>query len=116
MYTGNQFSSLRILIIEEAVEDADKLIVDTALGLSKEHSSVMIVGEDVDLLVLLTALGPNHTNIFYESQVEGIFEKKYSRRHRLPKNTTHLISLNIFLFFTLSVAVILHQLLTILEK
>lgn len=93
MYTGNQFSSLRILIIEEAVEDADKLIVDTALGLSKEHSSVMIVGEDVDLLVLLTALGPNHTNIFLRKPGRGNIREKVFTSSSLAKkyNTPNII-------------------------
>ncbi|KAJ8672039.1 hypothetical protein QAD02_003298 [Eretmocerus hayati] len=40
-------------IVKKADEDADKLIVETALALSNADSNVVIVGEDIDLLVLL---------------------------------------------------------------
>lgn len=39
-------------------------IVNTAIEMSSEFNSVIIVGEDVDFLVLLTALAAACQNIF----------------------------------------------------
>lgn len=41
--------------VKQAVEDADPMIVSTAIDLAKLGGTVIIVGEDIDLLVLLTA-------------------------------------------------------------
>ncbi|KMQ84206.1 hypothetical protein RF55_18200 [Lasius niger] len=42
--------------VKQATEDADTLIVNTAISMSSSFDSVFIIGEDIDLLVLLTAL------------------------------------------------------------
>lgn len=43
------------LHVKQAIEDADPLIVSTAIDLAEQGGTVFIVGEDIDLLVLLTA-------------------------------------------------------------
>ena len=50
--------------VKQAHEDADTLIVSTAVDMAKHNEVVAIVGEDTDLLVLLTALAPPSSNIF----------------------------------------------------
>ena len=54
--------------VKQAPGDADTLIVNTAIDLSRQcHGSnepVVIIGEDTDLLVLLVALTDSTTNIF----------------------------------------------------
>lgn len=45
-------------------EDADSSIIRGMLQ-NRSHSNVAIVGEDIDLLVLLVALTPRGTNVFY---------------------------------------------------
>lgn len=50
---------------KQAVEDADALIVQTAIELASSFSSVCVIGEDVDLLVLLTAKIRDISNIYF---------------------------------------------------
>lgn len=50
--------------IVQSIDDADTLIVNTAITLSETVSShIYIVGEDIDLLVLAISLGPAGQNI-----------------------------------------------------
>lgn len=51
----------------QATEDANKLIIYKVISLSTTHDIVIIVGEDVNLLVLLTCVtpAPNRRNIFF---------------------------------------------------
>ena len=49
--------------VKQDTEDADILIFDTAIEESTMAESVTIVGEDVDLLIILTALVGSKTNI-----------------------------------------------------
>lgn len=45
------------LVICKLIEgDADSLIVQTVVALTTEHDYVVVVDEDIDLLVLMTAL------------------------------------------------------------
>lgn len=48
--------------VRQDVEDADTTIVDTAVERSRHGRNVFIVGEDMDLMVLLT------DQIFYNSE------------------------------------------------
>ena len=50
--------------IHVASADADKLIVDTAITISS-NSFTVVVGEDVDLLVLLSALAPKSAPMYF---------------------------------------------------
>lgn len=62
--------------VKQANEDADTLIVNTALEESSESNSVTIVGEDVDLLVIMTALAESKHNINFLKQGKGKTENK----------------------------------------
>jgi hypothetical protein len=56
------------ILAEQAEEDADCDIVRTALGKATTFDTVVIIGEEVDLLVLLVllvGLGLNATNVFF---------------------------------------------------
>ena len=67
--------------VKQATEDADTLIVTTALEMSSLYNSVYIVGEDIDLLVLLTALGHDYNNIYFRKPGKGkVSEKIYTSR------------------------------------
>jgi len=64
------------LITKQAYEDADHLIVTTAMEVSQDYQAVFIIGEDIDLLVLLTALNPVDSNIFFCKPSKGKVEQK----------------------------------------
>ncbi|GBM96440.1 hypothetical protein AVEN_133804-1 [Araneus ventricosus] len=49
------------ICVQQAVEDADLTIVSTAISIALQYDYVRVVGEDIDLLVLLTALASTHT-------------------------------------------------------
>lgn len=57
--------------VEQAIEDADVLIVNTALEKLTICDSVEIIGEDIDLLVLLTALAPKKSKIYFRKPAKG---------------------------------------------
>ncbi|GBO25464.1 hypothetical protein AVEN_224028-1 [Araneus ventricosus] len=40
--------------VNQAVEDTDVLIVETAVSVKSQYDSIFVVGEDIDFLVLLT--------------------------------------------------------------
>ena len=62
--------------VKQAIEDADTLIVTTAIEESAKAKSVPIVGEDVDLLIILTALSGSSTNIYMLKPGKGNIENK----------------------------------------
>ncbi|GBL94087.1 hypothetical protein AVEN_185045-1 [Araneus ventricosus] len=51
---------------EQAVEDADLTIVNTAISVAPQYDYVRVVGEDIDRLVLPTALPSTHSNVFFQ--------------------------------------------------
>lgn len=53
------------IVVTQAVEDADSLIINTAINMSPSHDSVFVVEEDIDFLVLLTALARHHKNVYF---------------------------------------------------
>ena len=67
-FLQNEYNKLRFIVllketliqdnvtVKQAVEDADVLIVISAISLSTEGNAVEIIEEDIDLLVLLTTL------------------------------------------------------------
>ncbi|KAG8184406.1 hypothetical protein JTE90_004578 [Oedothorax gibbosus] len=73
-----QFEKAQI-ITKQATEDVDVLIVQTAISLSSEHDSVVVIGEDIDLLVLVTALAPENV-YFWKSgrgnKADALYSKK----------------------------------------
>jgi len=52
------------ITVNQALDDADTLIVNTAIDLSLTNETFVIVGEDIDLLIILTGLAPTTNNIF----------------------------------------------------
>ncbi|KYN08445.1 hypothetical protein ALC62_00577 [Cyphomyrmex costatus] len=59
------------IAVEQAFEDADTLIVETAIQRADVYDCVEIVGEDIDLLVLLTGLAHDKNNIFFHKPAKG---------------------------------------------
>ncbi|CAH1110928.1 unnamed protein product [Psylliodes chrysocephalus] len=57
--------------IKQAIEDADLLIVQTAIELAPSFSSVFVIGEDVDLLVLLIATAREILNLYLRKPGRG---------------------------------------------
>lgn len=53
-------------------EDTDTSIVMEAIKQSPNHHSVTIVSEDIDILVIITALGQQHRNIFLSKPARGL--------------------------------------------
>ena len=51
--------------VDQAESDEDTVIVRSALAASQSYDSVTIVAEDIDILVLLTALGRKQSNVFF---------------------------------------------------
>lgn len=47
------------------MEDADALTINTAISYNERCDSVVVVGEDVDLLVLLTQFAHEKKNIYF---------------------------------------------------
>lgn len=62
-----------------AEEDADRLIVVTAIENARLDSdtTVIIVGEDIDLLVILSQLAQNSNNIFFVKESKGAKPREY---------------------------------------
>ncbi|KAL4702881.1 hypothetical protein ACJJTC_005792 [Scirpophaga incertulas] len=80
----------------QAESDADKLIVDTAINL--ETKNVVIVSEDIDVLVILTALANESREIYFLKPSRGkvkqkIFSSK-SLEKSLPKCKEHILFLH----------------------
>ncbi|XP_071642214.1 uncharacterized protein [Temnothorax longispinosus] len=59
------------IAVKQADHDADRLIVTTAIAESIQHDKVVIVGEDVDLAVLMIGLTPVDRNIHFFKQGRG---------------------------------------------
>lgn len=73
---------------KQAVEDADVLIIQTAIDMSSSFTRVFVVGEDIDLLVLLTAKARDLDNIFLLKPARGkVAETLYSTRSLKYKDT-----------------------------
>ncbi|KAF2889906.1 hypothetical protein ILUMI_16267 [Ignelater luminosus] len=52
------------ITILQAPDDADSLIVSTVISYATTNPSVLIVGEDVDIMVLMVALTPEDKDIY----------------------------------------------------
>ena len=58
---------------KQAQEDADTLIITTAMDLAQHHSSAVIVGEDIDLLVnMIGRCRHIHSNVYFLKPGKGI--------------------------------------------
>ncbi|GBO28443.1 hypothetical protein AVEN_103963-1 [Araneus ventricosus] len=80
----NKFSSLN-MTCKKADEDADCLIVNSALALALTHLSVVIIGEDIDLFVILIGIC-TFDNVYFVKPGKGrIAEKMFSPHTALEK-------------------------------
>lgn len=61
-----------------ADEDADRLIITTAVELQEDDKIVKIFGEDTDLMVLLTQLAPSNKNIYCKPGKGKEIDKVYN--------------------------------------
>ncbi|GBL72265.1 hypothetical protein AVEN_115229-1 [Araneus ventricosus] len=57
--------------VKQAVEDADLLIVETAVSVKSQYDNIFVVGEGIDLLVLLTGLAPMKENLYFRKCGKG---------------------------------------------
>lgn len=65
----------------QAAADADRLIVTTAICYSEQQDETVIIGQDTDLAVLLTALSPPQVDIkFLIPGIKGKPAKLYSSK------------------------------------
>lgn len=69
--------------VKQAEEDADVLIVTTAIAMCSTFDAVFIIGEDVDLLILLTALAPAYSNIYLRKPGRGNTAERLYSAHSL---------------------------------
>jgi hypothetical protein len=88
MFLGNtknkcQLSSMLLkylqksgIAVEQSSGDADTTIVNTAIKHSEFTSSVIVVGEDVDLLILLVALVKQESEIYFAKPSHGNVKQK----------------------------------------
>ena len=92
---GNELADNNIFTCQ-AESDADKLIVDTAITF--ETRNVVIVSEDIDLLVILTALVDHDSEIYflkpYLGQVEHKIFSSKSLERSLPQCKEHILFLH----------------------
>lgn len=64
------------ITVNQALDDADTLIVNTAIDLSLTNETVILVGDDIDLLIILTGLAPTTNNIFFMKLGKGTIERR----------------------------------------
>ncbi|CAH1099607.1 unnamed protein product [Psylliodes chrysocephalus] len=69
--------------VKQAIEDADLLIVQTAIEIAPSFSSEFVIGEDVDLLVLFTAKARKIPNLYLRKQGRGKKEDVFYAPQRL---------------------------------
>lgn len=83
--------------VKQAVEDADVLIVTTAISLAAEYDAVEIIGEDIDLLVLMTSLAQGLSIYFRKPGRGGAPDKLFttsSYKYSAPENLLLLHALS----------------------
>jgi len=64
-----KFSTSGILV-RQAEDDADLLIVNTAIRNTDDNIQVVVIGEDIDLHILLLTLSPQNNTIIFKNRVE----------------------------------------------
>ncbi|GBN50865.1 hypothetical protein AVEN_64315-1 [Araneus ventricosus] len=57
--------------VKQAVEDANVLIVETAVSVKFQYDNIFVVGEGIDFLVLLTGLDPMKENLYFRKCGKG---------------------------------------------
>lgn len=90
------------ILVEQAREETDTLIVQTAITMSSRYDSVIIVGEAVDLLVLLTGWVHGYENIFYHKLGRGGTPEILYGRNCLVSRYSHSVRYNILFLHAFS--------------
>ncbi|GBN02869.1 hypothetical protein AVEN_166135-1 [Araneus ventricosus] len=57
--------------VKQAAENADVLIVETAVSVISQYDNIFVVGENIDFLVLLTGLAPMKENLYFRKCGKG---------------------------------------------
>jgi len=83
-------------IVKIANDDADTLIVILLINVSSYHPKSILVGEDIDLLVLLIALTPRENNIYFLKPISGKIEKKMYSTEYIQKHNHSMINKILF--------------------
>lgn len=67
------------ILVKQAPGDADVLIITTAIEIAKNETEtpVVVVREDVDLIVLLTALTPQNNIIYFFKPGKGNIKSRF---------------------------------------
>ncbi|GBM84067.1 hypothetical protein AVEN_157682-1 [Araneus ventricosus] len=81
----NKFSSLN-MTCKKADEDADCLIVNSALALAPTHLSVVVLGEDIDLFVILIGIC-TFDNVYFVKPGKGRIAEKMFAPHTASEKT-----------------------------
>lgn len=76
-------------MVKQAIDDADTLIVKTAIEMSN-NGRTFVVGEDVDLLVLLTALTSEDKDTFLMKPGTGKINRKIFSPSEIKKSYQHI--------------------------
>lgn len=63
-------------VMKHTAIDDDVLIVQTAILEANQHESVIIVGQNVDLLTLIPALTPEERNVLLLKEEQGKIPRK----------------------------------------
>ncbi|GBM19966.1 hypothetical protein AVEN_164905-1 [Araneus ventricosus] len=66
-----QFLQKANVTVKQAVEDADVLIVETAVSVKFQYNNIFVVGEGIDILLLLTGLDPMKENLYFRKCGKG---------------------------------------------
>ncbi|XP_029341748.1 uncharacterized protein LOC100571724 isoform X2 [Acyrthosiphon pisum] len=64
------------ILVRQAEDDADLLIVNTAIRNTDDNIQVVVIGEDIDLLILLLTLSPPKNTIIFEKPGRGKIETR----------------------------------------
>lgn len=64
------------ILVHQAEDDADLLIVNTAIRNTDDNIQVVVIGEDIDLLILLLTLSPPKNTIIFEKPGRGKIETR----------------------------------------
>lgn len=84
------------IFVKEADNDADVLIIETAIEQSNTNTTI-VVGEDVDLLIILTARTPIDKIIYFLKPGKAQIETKMYSSQSLtsyPKCQAHILFLH----------------------
>lgn len=85
---------------KQATDDADVLIINTAIALSEQQNTVVIIGEDIDLLVILIGRTQSHQQEIYFKKVGkgNVKTQIYSSKSfdQYPRIKKHILFLHAF--------------------